>query len=88
MVNNNNNNNNNEVYLYDYNNTVLQKRRKHDNYSNLVIRVKYMDTVKLEKKKYIYIYRQVLEVRQWGQLLTGPTRFNDVSAVQPSSDKI
>ena len=37
---------------------------------------------------YIYIYRQVLEVRQWGQLLTGPTRFNNVSAVQPSSDKI
>ena len=34
-------NKNNEVYLYGYNNTVLQKRRKHDNYSNLVITVKH-----------------------------------------------
>ena len=32
--------------------------------------------------------RQILEERRWGQLLTGPTRFNNVSAVQPSSDKI
>ena len=35
----NNNNNNAELYLHDYNNTVLQKRQKHDNYSNLVTRV-------------------------------------------------
>ena len=39
--NNNNNNNNNELYLHDYNNTALQKRRKHDNGSNLVIRVQF-----------------------------------------------
>ena len=32
---NNNNNNNIELYLHDYNNTALQKRGKHDNYSNL-----------------------------------------------------
>ena len=36
----NKNNNNTELYLHDYNNTALQKRRKHDNYSNLVIGVK------------------------------------------------
>ena len=34
-----NNSNNSELYLHDYNNTALQKRRKHDNYSNLVIKV-------------------------------------------------
>ena len=34
-----NNNNDSEFYFHDYNNTALQKRRKHDNYSNLVIRV-------------------------------------------------
>ena len=35
----NNDNNNSEFYLHDYDNTALQKRRKHDNYSNLVISV-------------------------------------------------
>ena len=34
-------NNNSELYLPDYNNTALQKRGKHDNYSNLVIRVQF-----------------------------------------------
>jgi len=29
-----NNNNNRELYLHNYNNTALQKRQKHDNYSN------------------------------------------------------
>lgn len=37
-VNNNKNNNNSEPYFHDYNNTALQKRRKHD---NLVIRVQF-----------------------------------------------
>ena len=36
-----NNNNNSELYLHDYNNTALQKRRKHHNYSNLTIRVQF-----------------------------------------------
>ena len=39
LCNSNNNNNNSELYLHDCNNTALQKRPKHDNYSNLVIRV-------------------------------------------------
>ena len=39
--NNNNNNNNSELYLHDYNNTALQKRRKRHNYSNLTIRVQF-----------------------------------------------
>ena len=38
---NNNNNNNSELYLHDYNNIALQKRRKHHNYSNLTIRVQF-----------------------------------------------
>ena len=42
------NNNNSELYLHDYNNTALQKRRKHDNYSNLIIRVQF-------QLRYIYI---------------------------------
>ena len=33
------NNNNSELYLHDYYNTSLQKRRKHDNYSDSVIKV-------------------------------------------------
>ena len=37
----NNNNNNNELYLHGYNNTALQKRRKHHNYNNLTIRVQF-----------------------------------------------
>ena len=32
--NNNNNNNNSDLDLHNYNNTVLQKRQKYDNYSN------------------------------------------------------
>ena len=32
-------NNNSELYLHDYYNTSLQKRRKHDNYSDSVIKV-------------------------------------------------
>ena len=31
--------NNSELYLRDYNSTALQKHRKRENYSNLVIRV-------------------------------------------------
>ena len=38
------NDDNNELYLHDYNNTALQKRGKHDNYSNLVIRVQFIIT--------------------------------------------
>ena len=34
------NNNNSELYLHD-NNTALQKRRKHHNYSDLIIRVQF-----------------------------------------------
>ena len=34
-------NNNSELYLHDYNNTALQKRRKHHNYNNLTIRVQF-----------------------------------------------
>ena len=41
FVDNNNNDNKSELYLHDYNNTALQKRRKHDNYSNLIIRVQF-----------------------------------------------
>lgn len=38
----NNINNNNSDILYDYrNNTALQKRRKHDKFGNLVIRVQH-----------------------------------------------
>ena len=33
------NNNNSELYLHDHYNTSLQKRRKHDNYSDSVIKV-------------------------------------------------
>lgn len=29
-----NDNNNSELYLHNYDNTALQKRQKHDNYSN------------------------------------------------------
>ena len=39
--NNNNNNNNNKLYLHDNNNIALQKRRKHDTYSNLAIKVQH-----------------------------------------------
>ena len=47
LISNNNNNNNSKnnnivLHLHDFNNTALQKRRKHDNYSNLVIRVQHM----------------------------------------------
>ena len=35
----NNNNNNSELYLHDYYNTLLQNHRKHDNYSDSVIKV-------------------------------------------------
>ena len=34
VANNANNNNNSELYLHDYNDTVLQKRGKQDNYGN------------------------------------------------------
>ena len=34
-----NSNRNRELYLHNYNNAALQKRGKHDNYSNLNIRV-------------------------------------------------
>ena len=34
-------NNNSELYLHDYNNIALQKRRKHHNYNNLTIRVQF-----------------------------------------------
>ena len=36
-----NNNTNIKLYLHDYNNTALQKGGKHDNYSDLVIRVQF-----------------------------------------------
>ena len=36
-----NNINNSELDLHNYNNTALQKRQKHDNYSNLVVRVQF-----------------------------------------------
>ena len=35
------NNNDSMLYLHDYNNKALQKRRKHDDNSKLVIRVQY-----------------------------------------------
>ena len=35
------NNNDSELYWHDYNNTALQKRGKHNNYSHLVIRVQF-----------------------------------------------
>ena len=46
--------NNSELNLHDYiNNTVLQKCQKHDNYSNLVIRVQHWQgKIKKKKKKY------------------------------------
>ena len=36
-----NNINNSKLDLHNYNNTALQKRHKHDNYSNLVVRVQF-----------------------------------------------
>ena len=49
---NNNNNNNIELYLHEYNNKVLQKRQKHDNYSNLVIRVQFQHWYKSNNNIY------------------------------------
>ena len=36
-----NNNNNSEFYLRGYSNRAMQRRGKHDNYSNLVIRAQF-----------------------------------------------
>lgn len=37
--------------------------------------------------QYYHVNLETKTEKQWGELLTGSTQFNDVSALQPSSDQ-
>ena len=62
-------NNNSELYLHDYNNRALQKCQKHDNYSNLVIRVQHWHfKIKKRKKEKKAIFITFIQYSRKGQI--------------------